>query len=234
MNCMKRKRTPSAVARACMTILGITLGACVEKTATAPAPLVPQAASGDLAVNPDSSKRDYLFTPAGWYHRSCIHEVPDKAVIHGDTVLGPNHQVERILPVCAHPHFTTNSSKNKNSPPSPGDTGWVIDARDTRNGSTNSFRSMDVYWHVPPAPSGTYSSNAQAYFTFPGLQNSGGILQPVLAYGYGGYNGWQLGSWYCGNSCPHTPWLFVSVGDSIYGSVQTGTSFSFLRAWQMP
>jgi hypothetical protein len=94
--------------------------------------------------------------------------------------------------------------------------------------TVTSWRSITANWTVPDGPVSTYASDgSQTYFNFPGLQNYTGILQPVLAYGYVGHNGWQIGAWYCHEptGCPHSPLQNVNPGDLLYGSV-TGSSCS--------
>src|SRR6185312_426482 len=61
--------------------------------------------SNDIAVNelgPDSSvRKDYVATPAGLYHKTCVHEIPDHASVdRNGTIHLPNGSAIPVAP-CA-------------------------------------------------------------------------------------------------------------------------------------
>jgi hypothetical protein len=204
------------LAAACVT--WVAVAACSERRTapTQPAAGIGSAASltsipGDV---PDNDT-NYVATPAGLYHRSCVHEIPNGSHVRGDTIVLPSGQIN-VLPHCAFPHRRFGPSPNQ--PPNPGVDGWILDARNTLNGTTNSWRSISANWTVPNAPPTSYSTG-QVWYTFPGIQNSSGILQPVLAYNWDGTKHWQIGDWFCGASCPHTTLYTVATGHSISGSI---------------
>jgi len=81
-----------------------SIGACNEPMS------VTRGQSTDMAVGavievPD----DYVATPAGWYHRSCVHEIEDGALVGKDGLVtrrdGAIYQLTRCLyPVRGAPH----------------------------------------------------------------------------------------------------------------------------------
>src|SRR5205085_5399342 len=130
-----------------------------------------------IAADVPDNDPNYVVTPAGLYHRSCIHEIPDRSFVRGDTVLLPNRRT-MILPPCAFPHRRFGPS-GPHQAQRPGTDGWILDAENTLDPSTDSWRNVAANWSVPNTPPEFYSSS-QTWYTFPGIQNSPGILQPVL------------------------------------------------------
>lgn len=90
------------VGATCLALL-ITAG-CADHSEipTQPRPGV----AADIAAGTQPPGSGYVMTPAGWYHASCIHEIPDRSVVHGDTVSPPN-LATIILPKCAYPHYSS-------------------------------------------------------------------------------------------------------------------------------
>jgi hypothetical protein len=200
-----------------LTVLGLlAAAACTEK----PAPVSVEALPGPPAVGMLVSQ-DYVPTPAGWFHRSCIHEVPDNARIATRSRVvtrrdGSTYQV----PACTHPSYRTRPvvSRSGGEQPPPVASGWIESASDYLVGS-NRYSLLMAKWTVPAAPVGGYSAY-QVYYTFPGFQSSEYINQPVLSYGYSG-SYWEIASWHCndGSNCYHSTLRAVTVGDTLFGKV---------------
>jgi hypothetical protein len=193
---------------------------CVDRS-TVPTQAVPGPHVLMQVVPSTRPETGYVSTPAGWYHRSCVYEIPSGSVVRGDTVQEPSGAVS-THPACAYPHFSSGPSgpasvlgQRRHSPP-PTDTGWVIFGGMVIDTTVSTWRNITAYWTVPDGPASSYGSS-QVYYNFPGLQNLAGILQPVLTFGYNGDNHWQVGVWYCTSSCPHSSLLNVNQGDSLYG-----------------
>jgi hypothetical protein len=173
---------------------------------------------------------NYVTTPAGLYHRSCVHEIPNGARVDRNVVTlltGVTYQI----PDCLYPSLSNFRAANS-SPTAAGPTGWKEWTSAVQFGNT--FKRISANWAVPAAPSGFYATGLQkTYFTFPGLEGSVSntpaqrdfyILQPVLQYGSTGeYGGayWTITSWRCNDNtnCIHSAPITVSPGDSINGSV---------------
>lgn len=212
----------------------IAITACSEH------PQTPTAPRASLASAPEASileQEGYMLTPAGWFHESCVHGIPSGARQVGTLVTLPSGASYRI-PKCqfpAHPNvFDRANSRND----FPEDTGWDEYAYDT---IYTPYRHIASSWKVPPGPvPGNYSAG-QIYYTFPGLQNfadTAYILQPVLQWGKspaGGGDYWSAASWHCDDgtgTCTHsTPLLPVSVGDSLYGTVDASSCTSGTCTW---
>lgn len=159
----------------------------------------------------------YVATPAGWYHPSCVHEIPDGArVSRGSSVTrrdGSSYQ----LPKCLYRAFRTRPhGARQNALPLPVNNGWIEYAHASL-GSGNWFKWLSAFWTVPATPAGSYSSS-QVFYTFPGLESDTFIIQPVLSYSA---SGWQMASWHCddGDNCIHSSFTTAGAGDAIYGKV---------------
>ena len=180
----------------------------------------------------------YVLTPAGWFHSSCVHEIPAGARVSVDNVVTRRDGSRYQIPRCAFrahltlPHFQGGRAV-------PADTGWVEDAYASAP-QGDAYRSLNATWTVPSAPTHTFQY-PEVYFTFPGIWNNAFILQPVLQYGYSkagppGYwpPSWGLASWHCdGRSsvCDHSSLISASVHDAIYGEVSASACQGGLCTW---
>jgi len=171
---------------------------------------------------------DYVATPYGYFHSSCIKEVSDLERVKedGEVVDISTGLLKRMLANCDYPTFVRSRASNNGSPPSIN--GWWYWAQNVPN--TVGMVSLSAQWTVPINGPGTPAGNL--YF-FPGLQTSeyaGFILQPVLGYNQaGGPSGWSIASWNCcasGNAI-HSGFYPVSPGQSIAGHL-LGTNCAFL------
>ena len=179
----------------------------------------------------------YVFTPAGWYHQSCVYEVPNKAFLDQGNVVRPLNGAPYRVPDCAYP---TYSSRGGLHPPD-GAPNW-LEYDSVTAGAGNVYSGVSAHWAVPGLPQGAYTqSPQQVYYTFPGLQTTAEdkVFQPILTYGYApGYGGnfWTLASWICraNGNCIHSPAISVSPGDSIQGFVNNFLQCSGgLCSWQI-
>jgi hypothetical protein len=213
---------------AALGVLALALVACAEPVAPrGEAPSRPAAAAASVNTATD----DYVATPAGLYHKSCVREIPAGAVVDRAEVVhlrdGSRHQV----PPCA---FAARASIRPGNRPStvapsrpgvasPTINGWVEYTWATSSGSP--YKRILADWTVPAAPAGSYGASGKVYYTFPGLQSNTYIIQPVLQYGNnGGFGGayWTIASWQCGSSssnCFHSTPITVSSGNAIHGDV---------------
>lgn len=169
---------------------------------------------------------DYVATPFGWFHPSCV-----RAVASGDTVL-PDGRVKHAdgtvsvaAPRCTYPHYSARGELVTEGV-SPLVSGWVEDGEVT---TATSYAKLSGGWVVPPAPS-TTSDNQTLYF-FPGMQQYNpppnqplSIIQPVLAWNgaYGPANAWGIASWNCclgDQSTWYSTYRTVKPGDTIVGTM---------------
>jgi hypothetical protein len=159
---------------------------------------------------------DYVQTPAGLYHRSCVHEVASGAVVDRRLGMvmrrdGSSYQ----LPTCLYPPRGVLRLGTRQPP---ADNGWMEWASVSQ--PAGSYSALNASWTVPNAP----FVGGQLFYTFPGLQSSAYIIQPVLQYGDNGSFGgssWSMASWHCntGSDCIHSTPLGTQAGRSMYGSV---------------
>lgn len=189
------------------------LAACTDRSA----PLSTESPSA--ALDQVTGGEEWIATPAGWYHRSCVHEIAAGATFRpADLRVTRSDGTGYQLPPCAYPHY---SVLRQVTPPRTG--GWYLVAVDSL-APTAEVADLRATWAVP-APPVQPDTGQQLYYAFPGLQNgdvgSSEVIQPVLQWGYNGYFGgnyWTLASWYCGPVCAMNPsHLNVYQGDTIFG-----------------
>jgi hypothetical protein len=182
------------------------------------------------AFNPTSPKRppnvpaDYVVTPFGYFHASCITRLAtgdairedQNAISHADGSIESTH-------VCAFPHYAANGEKVALEvagvePPTISHA-WVEYASVTT--STSSFGELAAHWNVPAAPS---TKDGQIIYLFPGMEDYKDvvtIIQPVLGWNSDFSNAWGIASWNCcysGTVYESSP-IRVSSGDIIYGKM---------------
>jgi hypothetical protein len=159
---------------------------------------------------------DYVITPFGYFHPSCVLTFPSGTTLRADgRVQHPDGTVEEKPVSCAYPHYLVGPRAET----TPTINGWVEDIETT---TSPSYGELTSTFTVPTAP--TTKSSQTVYF-FPGFQdtNASGndisILQPVLTWT--GKGPWNISSWNCclsGTTDQSTP-VNVSVGDVIYGTI---------------
>lgn len=170
---------------------------------------------------PMNVPENYVITPAGYFHPSCVVHLDKKDVLHRDekTIEHANGRVDSI-PVCQYAHFKPNGDVAADDglhikPPTISHA-WVEYAGTT---TSSSYGELGSDWNVPPAPS---ANNGQTIYLFPGLEDYNDvvtILQPVLGWNSDYASAWGIASWNCcvsGTVFEATP-TRVNVGDKIAG-----------------
>ncbi len=197
-----------------LVVLGLVTSAagCRE-----PASIMPDKSAGEANPALIGVPDDYVVTPAGWYHRSCVHEIEDGAVVDINRLVRRRDGTSYQIPDCLYPVLSTRPGRNGHSPVN---NGW-IEYGYTNQPAGNWYRELAATWGVPPVPVASYSGT-QVYFTFPGLQSSAFIIQPVIQYGRssaGGGGFWTMASWHCNGSCLHSTLTTIAAGDEMAGNV---------------
>jgi len=174
-----------------------------------------------------SSSAEWVLTPSGWQHTSCVHgPVPDgHTVVDTGALTYLRHdatgKLVRLFAPCA-----------KRTPPKSADAvnplpeGWSAYAWSRFSGKT--FTSYNGTWSVPAIPK---DQGAQTLFLFTGFQNNFGgssqvtnIIQPVLQWGSsaaGGGEYWSMASWYV-DSAGNSHWSVLkqsTSGHTIQGNM---------------
>jgi hypothetical protein len=184
---------------------------------------LPTAVQGRPAAVP----ADYVVTPFGYFHPSCLMHLgngdevrqDEKSVRHSDGTY--DH-----IPSCGYAHYEANGEAvigDEQGLKKPTIGGWV-EAAATK--SSTSFAYLNVYWTVPPAPS---KNDGQFLFLFPAVEDTKDfpvvkgenvtIIQPVLGWNRDFHAAWSIASWNCcvsGTVVEGTP-APANPGDTIRG-----------------
>ena len=211
------------------------------------APSAPGAASPDRAsqavMGAAQDLTDYVATPAGWYHLSCVHKIEDGARVDSNRVVTRRDGSRYQIPACSHPARPVSAGgvgQPGGQVQAPVNNGWIEYAWASQP-SGSKYREITANWRVPAAPTGTYPAppTVAVYYSFPGLENNYYIIQPVLQYGYNGAFGgnyWTMASWQCHSSfstCYYSTPLSISARDSLYGSVVASNCAGGTCTWAM-
>jgi hypothetical protein len=143
-----------------------------------------------FAAPPPGVPNEYVPTPFGWYHPSCVVEL---ATSDG-TVATPLLDLESDVGDCDYAHFTLKSAIDTDSlpPPSAAD-GW--DAAAAIVFASNIWTTwVSGDWGVPSEP---LDQKGQLIYIFNGMENGGNpniILQPVLRW-VGDGSHWTMANW---------------------------------------
>lgn len=182
---------------------------------------VAQALTSAGAKRPAAVPTDYVITPYGYFHPSCVmHLGKGDEVRHDTNTIQHANGASEPIHVCAFPHFKADGTKVMGdekgvADPSIGHA-WVEYASTT---TTTSYGYMYAYWNVPSAPS---TNDGQTVYLFPGMEDYLDvvtIIQPVLGWNSDYASAWGIASWNCcvtgtvfeGNPEP------VNSGDVILG-----------------
>lgn len=177
---------------------------------------------------PTTVPEEYLITPFGYFHPSCVTHLAQGDVILKDE-LAVRHADGSLdsLHACSYPHYNSRGEVStetpaQEKPPSIGHS-WIEDYSIT---TSSSYGYVDANWVVPPAPS---SNDGQTVYFFPGLEDYSdtiSILQPVLGWNADYSDAWGIASWNCcvsGTTYESSP-VTVNSGDAIYGTMQSTCS----------
>ena len=168
---------------------------------------------------------DYVLTPFGYFHPSCVNHLAEGDVVREDLKVIERKKGTTQPLVCDYPRFEADGTKlvgdlrpvgdGKSQPPFIGHA-WIEyasihDAAD--------YEEVYSQWTVPPNPS---SNDGQTLYFFNGLEDINdvvSIIQPVLGWNGNGLSGWSIASWNCcpsGTTNESTPEA-VKPGDQIEG-----------------
>jgi hypothetical protein len=175
---------------------------------------------------PASVPDDYVVTPGGYFHPSCVIEVGDGERITGLGQIERSDGRRRSFSKCQHPRFDKRGAELRESDAAsklaaePQTSGWISSAQ---NSSQGPVRSLTADFKVPPAPS---NPAGQVVYFFPGLEpasTGNTIMQPVLGWNHAGdgQQRWTMASWNCcqeGNIV-HSNHVPVNVGDMLHGEM---------------
>ncbi len=168
---------------------------------------------------------DYVRTPYGYFHASCVQRVDPSEQLQADGNILRADGMARQVSHCAFPHYLKSGVRVEA-------TEDAIHLPQVYNGYlqlvsatlARGVNKLTAYMTVPADP---VTKSGQTLYFFPGLEDANNvvtILQPVLGWSSYGTNEWTIASWNCcksgtiyvGNS------VVVKPGDRIYGRMIRG------------
>lgn len=165
---------------------------------------------------PPAVPAEFLATPRGWFHPSCVVEIRDDEYLDAEDNIIDANGVARPLSRCLHPHYDKYGNQNH----APTANGWDGDVQ----AQPGAGSWISALWSVPNNPTNVGS---QVVYFFPGLEPltdafGGFILQPVLGWNHINTGpGWTIASWNCcrQQNALHSPLVPVNAGNNLYGYV---------------
>ncbi len=180
---------------------------------------------------PASVPSDYVITPFGYFHPSCVRQTKEGETLLGDgRIRFEDGSEETNASFCSFPRYSPTGELVVKAPEDsePLEISWSwIEAGQVSTSTT--YNGVAATWTVPQTPT---TNDGQTLFFFPALShndltppNEEPIIQPVLGWNDGqpGAGPWNIASW---NSCPNgMAWngapVTVNPGDQIQGSVMS-------------
>jgi hypothetical protein len=180
-----------------------------------------------LTNRPANVPTEYVITPFGYFHPSCVLLLEEGNTLLADGGVQHADGTVEAAQVCGYPHYTASgvlvTADTKASGIDPLTiNGWIESVSAT---TSSSYYKISATWTVPPVPK---SDDGQCDYFFPGFEDSNDVLsivQPVLQWGKNctpkGANHWQIASWNCCISGTqwYSPLLNVTAGDTILGTI---------------
>src|SRR6185312_4390382 len=174
---------------------------------------------------------NYVITPFGYFHPSCVVQLNKGEHLSKQLVLRRRDGSETQIPACKYPHFgpagtppaktepSNEGSVNQSQPvEQPAISHSWIENSNTITGAP--YGKEVSTWTVPPSP---LAQDGQTIYFFPGFEDiddeQTSILQPVV----GSIQGqWTMASWNCCISgiADMSTLLAINAGDKIMGTTE--------------
>ena len=176
-----------------------------------------------LDGRPASIPAEYLATPFGWFHPSCVITVSedDKIDANGNIVRRSDNALVRTPIHCQYPRYDREGTAFPAGGPPPTINNWIVDGE----ANVGAMDFISANWTVPANP---VNVTGQILYFFPGLMptspiSSNELLQPVLGWNQIGTGpGWTISSWRWSSITGlsmNSPLVAVSTGAQLYGYV---------------
>jgi hypothetical protein len=181
---------------------------------------------------------EYVVTPNGLFHPSCVVKVEDDQRLSASgAVLRVDGSVAQPAGGCTYPRFIVHGDAIERVEPGmrPEYSGWVARS-DSNSNITPPAGSSSAIFTVPSGPT---TKSGQVLYYFPGLEDGGAvqtILQPVLAWNGFNDSRWTMTNWNCCKSGKtwHGSTILVSTGDRIKGTMKgSGCTGGVCANWQI-
>jgi hypothetical protein len=183
-----------------------------------------QALTAASPNRPSVVPANYVVTPFGYFHPSCVgHLAKGDVLLHDEKAIRHANGTTDAIPTCAYPHFRADGEQVM------GDERPAVKQPDISHAwveyssitTTSAYGQIYSEWEVPAAPT---SSDGQTVYFFNGLEDINDvvtIIQPVLGWNSDYSNAWGIAAWNCcekGTVYEATP-AQVNPGDHLEGYV---------------
>jgi hypothetical protein len=148
---------------------------------------------------PAAVPENYVITPFGYFHPSCVAHLAKGDVMQHDTksILHANGGID-AMHVCEFPHYRADGESVTGDERGVKDPNishaWVEYASVT---TTSAYGQIYSEWDVPPTPA---NNDGQTVFLFNGLEDINDvvtIIQPVLGWNSDYASAWGIAAWNC-------------------------------------
>jgi hypothetical protein len=172
---------------------------------------------------PATVPAEYVVTPFGYFHPSCVeHLVKGDVLLHDEKAIQHANGTSDKIPTCAYPHFRADGEKVMGDERAVKDPNishaWIEYASIT---TTSAYGQIYSEWEVPAAPA---DHDGQTVYLFNGLEDIDDvvtIIQPVLGWNSDYSDAWGIAAWNCcesGTVVEGTP-AHTNAGDHLEGYV---------------
>lgn len=149
------------------------------------------------ARRPASVPGDFIVTPEGYFHPSCVHEIGKGEVLESAVSVAREDGSRRQLEQCAYVSFNRAGKMRKaeghDSFQAKLQDGWQVFASLMMPGN-GSMGYQTVQWTVPNNPT---VDQGQTLYYFSGAEQNVTVMKSVLGWNQLGVQGWSLASWNC-------------------------------------
>jgi hypothetical protein len=175
---------------------------------------------------PAAVPADFVITPFGYFHPSCVNHLAKGDVLQIDqNAIQHANGISTAIPVCPYPHYTSDGDAiTEDAPTANPLTIGHSHVEYVTTTTTSAYGEMLERFLVPPPP---INNDGQTLYFYFGLQDDGSndvltVLQPVLGWNADFGSAWGIASWNCcvnGATNESTP-LQVNSGDEILGEIE--------------
>ncbi|HWA73308.1 MAG TPA: hypothetical protein VG937_13260 [Polyangiaceae bacterium] len=218
-----------------IAFVALAVGCGAEDSASMPSNQEgPRAVEPELSAGPEGLPEGYVETPVGGFHQSCVHEVPDGAVVDRDGAIRLDGQVLRAPSACAFKRVRINREQVirgtsgvegvARQSSALGLDGWVSRVQASANNLgvfPPRFNGIESTMTVPPTPTVQLFQQIYLFVSLTPADDQA-ILQPVLQWGGEAGNRWMVAGWFIdrADNVFHSTRVNVTAGETIKGTIR--------------
>jgi hypothetical protein len=175
------------------------------------------------AHRPAAVPANYLITPFGYFHPSCVVQLAKgDELLTNKGVIQHSNGTSSKMPLCSFAHYRADGERvmgDEQGIKNPDISHAWIEYASVVAAHGKSYGYLYAEWPVPPTPT---ANDGQTLYYFPGVEDIDDvvtIIQPVLGWNSDYASAWGIASWNCcesGTTYEATPQP-VSSGDNILG-----------------